>query len=273
MIRYKVNGVSTIAKLWAFPGGEVGAAVLPHGDPTKVVTLEVLASARDSDELMQLMMFLDAASRSFKRANIDLVLPYLPYARQDRVCNSGESLSIAVIGKMLEQFNLRTVTVLDPHSSVSLAVIKNIEVLSSTDIFAADVTANRIDTIVSPDAGAEKRAQELAKRVGISNVVVASKYRDPSNGQILGLELDQSALGKRICVIDDICDGGRTFIEVAKCMPNVEFKMLCVSHGIFSKGTRVVTECFDAVITTDSFAMTNIVDPKLTVKQTFFKGL
>ena len=273
MIKYKVNGVSNLAKLWAFPGGEVGAAVLPHGDPTKVVALEVTASARNSDEFMQLMMFLDAAQRSFKRAHIDLILPYLPYARQDRVCNHGESLSIAVIGKMLEQFDLRTVTVLDPHSSVSMAVIKNIEVLSSTDIFAADVTANQIDTIVSPDAGAEKRAQELANRTGVSNVVVASKYRDPSNGQILGLELDQSALGKRICVIDDICDGGRTFIEVAKCMPNVEFKMLCVSHGIFSKGTKIVTNCFNSVITTDSFGPLDWADPKLTVKPIFFKGL
>ena len=67
----------------------------------------------------------------------------------------------------------------------------------------------------------------------------ADKKRDPSNGEITGTVVYSEHLGSQdVLIVDDICDGGRTFIELAKELRHLTTGRiyLYVTHGIFSKG-------------------------------------
>jgi ribose-phosphate pyrophosphokinase len=110
--------------------------------------------------------------------------------------------------------------------------------------------------IISPDAGALKKIYDVAKHFGISNVTTASKVREMSTGTILRTELPTMDLRgiEHIIVIDDICDGGRTFIELAKAIKEItEIPIyLIVTHGIFSAGYDELGKYFSGVYTTNS---------------------
>jgi ribose-phosphate pyrophosphokinase len=108
---------------------------------------------------------------------------------------------------------------------------------------------------VSPDAGAEKKIFAFAKELGFENVVRAGKVRDVSSGKITGTEVyvPEPALyktDKDFLIVDDICDGGRTFIELAKKLrPMTTGKIkLLITHGIFSKGIEVFDGIIDEVL-------------------------
>ena len=202
---------------------------------------------------MQLVMFLDAVKRALPTAKVNLTLPYLPYARQDRVCNPGESLSIAVIARILNSFDLNKLHLYDVHSDVSLALFNNVIHTTQAEIWSKQIEMSGADVVIAPDAGAAKKIYELHKRGVMLDVVVANKRRD-SNGKIVEFTIDRDLIkGKHAIILDDICDGGATFIEVANaCRGKVTKLELYVTHGIFSRGIDAVLPHFDKVCTTDS---------------------
>lgn len=263
MIKYKLlqeqhasSAVVHHAKLWKFPGGEVGAALLPVGY-INVTGIVITAWVRNSDDFMQLCMFLDAATRTHSAAKIHLHIPYLPYARQDRVCNEGESLSIAVIARIINSYNLTRVYLYDVHSDVSLALFNSVVHITQADTFIGKLVELQTEVLIAPDAGAAKKIYESASRMSHSvEVVIANKKRNVQTGEIISVDVDVEKIrGKRCVVLDDICDGGRTFIELSGYVKNVAKELtLCVTHGIFSKGEDVVCDAYGRVITTDSFA-------------------
>ena len=258
-LRTRVEGISPIVvrmypKLWKFPGGEVGVQLQPYANRIPD-SINVTASLKDSDEFMQLIMFLDAAKRQFKNVPINLYLPYLPYARQDRVCNDGESLSIAVIANIINSFNLASVTVFDVHSDVSLALFNNMIHIEQPQIWASELVALRTEVLIAPDAGAAKKIYKVAEQVGC-DVVIANKKRNVRTGEIVAVSIDKEAIrSKRCAVLDDICDGGRTFTELSGLIRGITYELnLCVTHGLFTKGEDVVCDAFDTVITTNSYS-------------------
>ena len=276
MIKYSVRlhgadgylPVACYPAIRKFPGGETDAVLQPSS--TNAAQLRVTATCDNSDEFMQLVMFLDAATRCYIGADIHLILPYLPYARQDRVCNEGESLSVAVVANILNSFNLASVAVADAHSDVSLALLKNAINITAAELFKHTLEWERIDAIIAPDAGAAKKAYTLAKMIG-AECVVANKVRDTKTGNITSITMDYAAVnGKRVAVVDDICDGGRTFIELSPYLTGAEYKILCVTHGIFSKGPELLTNVYDRVFTTDSRSPTRAI-AGVTVLREFFK--
>lgn len=248
----------TRAKTWKFPGGEVGASIT---NPLlylseKPTVIDIKASLRNSDELMELLMFLDAVKRfAPTQSEIVLRLPYLPYARQDRVCNPGESLSVAVVARMLNTFNISQVVLYDVHSDVSLVLFDNARHVLQEEIFDLyDSIKWQTSTIVAPDAGAEKKAHRIAKHIGAKEVVTASKCRNVSDGTITGMELHGDVAGKDVLVFDDICDGGATFVHLSNLLTQrgARSKTLFVTHGIFSKGVDAVAPFWDKIYTTNS---------------------
>jgi ribose-phosphate pyrophosphokinase len=126
--------------------------------------------------------------------------------------------------------------------------------------------------LVSPDAGAYKKVFDVAKEFNIENVITASKVRDINNGKILRTEvpsIEKYDDDMKYVIVDDICDGGRTFIELAKVIkeqkPNAKI-YLVVTHGIFSYGFDPLAQYFDGIYTTNSCQdITN--DPEDTDKE------
>lgn len=262
MITYSFpeNRVRCHPKVWNFPAGEVGVQVQNHGRPQEVKEVLITASLTNSDEVMRLFMLTDALRRQFFNAKLSLVLGYIPYARQDRVCNVGDSLSIAVFARLINAQNYEQVTLIDPHSDVAPALFERTVVESQALVFDNHFNAlfnweteNRI--LVAPDAGAAKKAAVIAAGGKFSNVLYAVKNRNLATGEITELSLTGDVLGKDVVVVDDIGDGMGTFVQLGNVLraKGVKSLTLIITHGIFTKGHKVVTDIYDRVYTTNTY--------------------
>jgi len=220
----------------------------------------VKAQIQNSDDLMELIMVTDAIRRLSPLIQMTLVLPYLPYSRQDRVMNPGEALSAKVFADMINALNFKKVFTYDAHSDVSVACLNNCESTPQENILD-DMLGNGLMeqyVLLSPDAGAAKKTLKVAQHFGGLRVINCAKLRDTATGKITGTYVDwgYSMSNMRLLIVDDICDGGMTFIKIAEACQKLKPLSidLYTTHGIYSKGVGVL---FDSGIrhlyTTDSF--------------------
>lgn len=234
-----------------FAGGEVQVRIEAPQAALDAVTIR--ADLVDSDTVMGLLVLTDAVRRHYQNPAIDLVCPYLPYARQDRVAFPGEALSAAVACRILNAQGYRSVEVWDAHSDVSLALLDRVRHRPASDFAAPIVEA--ADVVVAPDLGAVKRATACARLAG-AELVHAEKTRSTDTGAITGTTVHCNPIGQRdFLIVDDICDGGRTFIELAKVLrPLTRGKVkLYVTHGIFSAGFDALHAGIDRIFVANPF--------------------
>lgn len=268
MITYKVGGVLHIPKTWNFPSGEVGVNVHHDANSARQTLVEIRASLTTSDEVMKLLMITDALRRLYRHADLDLVLGYVPYGRQDRVCNQGDSLSVRVFADLINSQNYKQVTIFDPHSDVTSAVINNAEVFSQCTIFGlmfnSSIPLDERDVIIAPDAGACKKTSQIFEKYQFKSMATAEKHRDMETGLITKLTFTGDVRGKHCVIVDDICDGGATFLALGRELRwgGAKSIKLFVTHGVFSKGTEELRSVFDKVYSTNSYDMskTGVVD-------------
>lgn len=237
-----------------FSGGEVQVRVMPTG-PTPWSNVAVItAHVRSSDDLMALLL----ATDSLRRQGFDdlrLRLPYLPYARQDRVCAPGEALSLRVMCDLINLQRYSAVEVWDAHSDVAGALLDRCTNRPCTAFIQQTGLKFSETVLVAPDAGAIKKVAEVARWTG-APYVRADKTRDARTGKITGTVVYSEPIGHfDFLIVDDICDGGRTFIELAKALRPLTGGrvMLYVTHGIFSQGTQVFDGLIDRVFVANSF--------------------
>jgi ribose-phosphate pyrophosphokinase len=221
-------------------------------------SIYITAKIKSSKDLVRLLMLNDAIRRGMPESVI-CYIPYFPYARQDRVCNDGEAHSLKVFANMINSCKFDLVEVADPHSDVVEAVVDNLAIIKQSTIFDMYIKGNlnmdkHVYTLVSPDAGATKKINNVAKAMECSYIVEASKVRDTATGNIIETKVNDSVVGCHCLIVDDICDGGRTFIELAKKLKEGGAKTvsLYVTHGIFSKGLTPLMEHIDHVYTTNT---------------------
>jgi len=206
------------------------------------------------------------ANQCLKEIGVKKVRLYIPYCiggRSDRKFEEGGINYIkTVIAPILNSQNFEKVTVLDPHSDVLEACINNFESRDNQYLF--NQALRNIDNakdgivLVSPDAGALKKVFKIQQKFDIKNMIIGSKNRD-LKGNITHTSISgevDNAENKTFVIVDDICDGGRTFIELAKVIRRDYGKnskiALVITHGIFSKGLDTIFEHIDEIYTTNS---------------------
>jgi ribose-phosphate pyrophosphokinase len=226
------------------------------------VPKEVLITARISShaDLMRILLATDACRR-LGAEDIHLFIPYVPYARQDRVCDQGEAFSLKVFAQILNAQQYKQVMMFDVHSEVAPALINNAVVIRNERFIASVLRDKQNYVIVSPDAGASKKIHHVAHFIGYPDKPVqCSKYR-LVGGHIESVDIPCEDFNKRdVYIIDDICDGGATFTKLATLIKarNAGTVNLVVSHGIFSKGLTALKDGgIDHVYTTDAFRFNN----------------
>lgn len=176
----------------------------------------------------------------------DLYIPYLPYSRQDKIVSNTSTFALNTFLTVLNTCGLfgRIITV-DVHNAKLIEEDGRIENIIPNEEINEIIEQENIDLICYPDKGASNRGYDL-NRNGFS----LDKVRNQLTGEIEGLKLTRpmNLKGLRILIVDDICDGGRTFIEASKLLYSLDAEeiMLYTSHGIYSKGTQVI---FDSGIT------------------------
>lgn len=256
-LKLKVNGSEVAVKSLKFPAGESLVQVDGERFRSPVVSAEIELHFRGNDDLIELALLTDAVRRMYPTLqSVTLKMPYFPYARQDRVCNPGESLSAKVIADLINSLNFTKVHCMDLHSTVSQALINNLQHHDLTEVARYMVRHLPDAILVSPDAGAAKKVFEFAKVHLYRRVIVADKVRDTATGAITDTRILDTAPvpdGADLLIMDDICDGGRTFIELAaKLRQLTNGKIyLYVTHGIFSKGADVFDGLIDGIFTSN----------------------
>lgn len=260
-------GAGTISyKSFMFPSGvEVGFRIesqIVHDEP-------VLITARltSSDDLMVLLNATDALRR-FEIEDIHLFLPFVPYARQDRVAVSGEAFSLDVFARIINAQGYKSVRIFDPHSDVTPALIHRSVILRNHKFVKMALDDMENFQIVSPDAGAYKKIFAVCDEIGYDGyVAICNKIRIAAGGDISHISVDVSDFGGQdVVIIDDICDGGATFVKLATELKkrNVARIHLVVSHGIFSKGVEeLLRNGIDTIIVTDSFNTIDTVSDRV----------
>ena len=276
-----------LVETMVFPGGEEGVTlrgeaswpIIRHDD---LVTIR--ARIQSSRELVQLLLILNTLKRIVRlpltgawqkrKAQVILWLTYLPYARRDRfegVQATGDpictALSVADFGSDMIATALNSyadvideVVLFDPHSEASHNKIANARVLAKTDLFwNTQLTRDKVPlALVAPDSGSLKSVEAFASRIGAAEVIIGTKHRDIRTGALSKIALHSpytaaSPFSGNVAVVDDICDGGGTFLPIANQIHCTGQKTLCVTHGIFSRGFVDLLAHYDAILTTDTW--------------------
>jgi ribose-phosphate pyrophosphokinase len=253
-------------KISKFPDGQQSIKLdMIDADLPNKITVSITSRFNSFLDL-ELIIAANQALREFSYVeNVKLNVPYFLGARSDRKFEAGTSNYLkTVICPIINAQKFSRVTVLDPHSDVLEACLDNYHKHNNHRLVKDALTAidNKNDAqericLVSPDAGAYKKIFDVAKEFGINRIITANKVRDIKTGNIIRTEvptLDQHADLKYV-IIDDICDGGRTFVELAKAMkesrPTAKIYLI-VTHGIFSAGFDTLNQYFEGIYTTNS---------------------
>lgn len=216
-------------------------------------------SFEGSNDLLQLSIWADAVNRDGGSCFIGM--PYLPGARQDRR-SKGEALSAKVYAGIINSWEALEIKCIDPHSHVMPALIDNLVVIDPTDIIVqrAQFIPGAFTGVIIPDAGAGKRAIAVAEKLGVP-YYQALKHRDPKTGRLSNFTCQSFPNTGRYLIVDDICDGGGTFIGLAETLglPREQLS-LWVTHGIFSGDDNqraALEERFNVILTTNSHVFKN----------------
>lgn len=254
------NGNIIPVQVFTFSGGEVHVKIDMEAikeayiDTTNSKRVEIHQDIRSSDDFMSVVMVKDALDEIFRfhPVPIELFSLYVPYARQDRYCEKGEAFGVKAFARLLNALGFSRVVIADPHSEVTPAVITNLDVIPQHEIaFHMLGWKLRMENfeLVSPDGGALKKIFKLGTQMNLQ-VHCADKIRDTATGNIIRTDISvQDFKGANLMIVDDICDGGRTFIELAKVLRerNAGKIELFVTHGIFSKGVDVFDGYVDCI--------------------------
>lgn len=251
-----------------FPSGEDYVKIIDVEKVAKATDLEIQLLSASSVMVMKAILLGDACSKLLDDGCFELTLyaPYLPYGRQDRVCKQGESSSLCKFMQLISTTFHRLKTV-EPHNltkTLLAAKTAGIELVGTSynnkymklayvssennDLkLTLDTTLPRLTRtiVISPDAGAKDR---LVTRFGEACVVSFNKKRtrmDDKGTEIVIVPEDdvEERLAKYDygMVIDDICDGGATFLGLANLIKSLKGDIeldLVITHGIFSKGRK-----------------------------------
>lgn len=217
-----------------------------EGDEVKLI-----CSITDSVKLVQLLQTANALDNLFARKKI-LVIPYLMAARYDRLMVAGDSIDLKVVADLINSCGFEKVFLFDVHSDVSSLLINHAVNISNRQVVTEYQMPDAL--LICPDAGAAKKVHKYFEwNKNLKDITYCSKNRDLATGALSLEVLEPGQCTARNCVIiDDICDGGATFLAIAEKIRPAHLTLV-VTHGVFSKGFEALEARFDEIIVSNSY--------------------
>ncbi|WML34227.1 ribose-phosphate pyrophosphokinase [Clostridium sp. OS1-26] len=212
----------------------------------------------ENDEDITHLIFLKSHLDELK-VKCNLILPYMPYSRMDRT----EGIMIFTLKhlcKVINNLDFESVTIYEPHSEVSTALLDRVKVVDMSKILAEKLLKELNDGkeevyLVYPDAGAAKR---YGKEICYEKTLTASKERDFRTGRIKKLQINGHMERKsfKAIIVDDLCSKGGTFMLTAsklKDMGATEI-YLAVTHceNTVFQGDLLKDDLITGIYTTNS---------------------
>lgn len=255
-------------KTGRFPGGEVSLAIKENLSGAEVFIIG--STNAPAENLLEMFFAIDTVVR-LGAAKVTAVIPYFAYLRADREKFPGDSVSAAAIVKMLEGAggaNLSVVSI-NIHSTRAKEFFKvPLTDIDATTLFEEKFTGLKDITIVAPDEGAEIKAREFARKIGVNNVAVLKKVRaEDGDVEITGIT---GAVGKKVLIIDDIIDSGATLLKASEFLKEkgVEEIYIAAVHMVWQgEGYQKLAEngLIKKIYTTDTIAPPSGVPEKIEI--------
>lgn len=209
----------------------------------------VVQSTRTDGDLVALMLLVDAASRGAE--DVTAVVPYMGYARQDAVFESGEPLSLAAVVRAVNAQGAPVVTV-DPHSDPSIH--GDVSLVSAVPAVEELLRGWGPDLVLAPDEGARERAEEVAGAVGAdSDFLVKERL---SGDEVSVRPKNLSAEGLDVVVLDDVIATGGTVSRASSMLleQGADRVSAVATHGVLAGGavSRLLSSGAERVAVTDT---------------------
>ena len=211
-----------------------------------------------NDNLMELMVMIDAAKRSSAK-RITAVIPYFGYARQDRKSASRTPITAKLVADLLTTAGANRVLTMDLHAGQIQGFFDiPVDDLTSRIAFAKDIQKN-IDTtvgtvFVSPDAGGTVRARKFADMFNGDIAIVDKRRPRAGESEVMGLIGDVK--GQHAILVDDIIDSGGTLCNAAQAIMNAGALSVraYITHGVLTGKAcqKVEASVLEELVITDS---------------------
>lgn len=209
-----------------------------------------------SDNLMELLLMIDAAKRASART-INAVIPYFGWARQDRKDKPRVSIGAKLVADLLSAAGVNRVITMDLHADQ----IQGFFDMPVDHLYASGVILPYLQSlhlgdlvIASPDVGGSKRASTYAKYLGCP-LVLCNKTRARAN-VIASMQIIGDVKDKNVVIIDDMVDTAGTITKAADIMIEAGAKTVraCATHCVMSgpASQRVQESSLEEIVFTDS---------------------
>jgi ribose-phosphate pyrophosphokinase len=237
------------------------------------------ATQSGNDKLCRLLFFIGAL-RDAAAGRVTAIVPYLAYARKDRKTKPRDPVTTRYVASMFEAVGTDCVVTLDVHNPAAFenAFRCRTQELEANGLFVAHfapLLAGSAVTVVSPDAGGIKRAEQFRLQLATVlrqpiDLAFAEKHR--SDGKVTGEALVGDVAGKVAIIVDDLISAGSTVARAAGACVDRGALRVCaaVSHGIFADTANAVLARapIDRIVVTDSIPPWQVTDPSLRAKLT-----
>lgn len=224
--------------------------------------------APTNDNLMELLILVDAFKRS-SAGEINAVIPYFGYARQDRKAAPRVPISAKLVADMLETAGVDRVITIDLHAAqiqgfFSIPVDHLLGSMLFIDYIKAKNLKNPI--IASPDVGGVARARTYAEKLGYDLVIVDKKREKANESEVMNIIGEVN--GKDVIILDDMVDTAGTLVKAAEVLKKrgATSVMACCTHGVLSGPAfeRLKSDALDELVVSDTIPLRQHSD-KITV--------
>lgn len=249
------NGECKHVTIHHYPDGQKNVTLDMEWFDNPKIPIAILCNIRDFDDLELLLCIIAALRKEdFFISRIDF--KYLFGLRSDRSFEQGMPNYVRdVLMPIINNLQIPQIRMLMPHNFISNT--------NAYDFYPPMTGC----TVIAADESASERHSFGACRAFFHKVRENGKIIDVSLCQEFHDEVEASPDYFPILIIDDLCDGGATFISIAECLmehfPDRK-RHLYVCHGLFTKGVDHVAHYYDKIITTNSYQDFD-VHPKLQV--------
>jgi len=242
------------AEVGRFEDGEVSVRFNENIRGSDVFVVQ--ATGAPADNLMELLVMLDAAKRASAR-RVTAVLPYFGYARQDRKDQPRAPISAKLVANLITTAGADRVLCMDLHS----AQIQGFFDIPFDHLYAAPVLIDYFAkkaipdlVVMAPDVGGVKMARAYAKRLG-ADLALADKRRPrPDAVEIMNIIGDVK--GKNAVLFDDVVTTAGTLCQAAEAIRQAGAKDIYagVTHGVLcsSSHERIARAPIKELVVTDT---------------------
>lgn len=212
-----------------------------------------------SDNLMELLLMVDAAKRASARS-VAAVIPYFGWARQDRKDKPRVSIAAKLVADLLSAAGIDSLITMDLHADQIQGFFDvPVNHLYASTVFVPFIQALNLPDMViaSPDVGGAKRANSYAKYFNTS-LVLCHKQRAKAN-VVESMTIIGDVKDKNVILLDDMIDTAGTICKAANIMKEHGAKSVraFASHAIMSHpaAERIMDSALDEVYFTDSIEL------------------